>query len=537
MATQTLTQQSISATPVTRRSYVDTAKTAQASVHDAIPAAWRLPENIISAASPGRGGIKVVDIPRTCGLLNKEQLEITEQTATELVARMTAGHLSSVQVTEAFCIRAAVAHQLTNCLTEFFPEEALATAAALDAHLLETGQPMGALHGLPVCIKDMYDVKGHRTTMAFVGWYDNIATQDSAIVRILRAQGAVIHCKTTMPQTGMMLESTSWLWGRTSNPFNTALVPGGSSGGDGALIAMKGSPIAPSSDIGGSIRVPAAYNGLYSLKPSADRIPRGGLKSPAPGNISIKVSCGPQAHSVADVKMFTKVINAYPNAKFEANVVPMPWRELSTPKHKLSFGLWETDGVVQPHPPIRRALRETAQKLIVAGHQVIPIKLPFDCWENLVVTRKLFFQTGAEEVKTILSTAGEPMKPGVKFALETFNTRPLTIKELFACNTQQTKYKAQMAEFWSGTAGNTSTGRPIDAILGPVSAAVGARHDVPGYCGYTSVWNILDYPAGTIPLKNFKVDETKDPKDVGYEPTTFGPYDRMVHEMCKVPKS
>ena len=253
----------------------------------------------------------------------------------------------------------------------FFPEEAMRTAVTLDNHLARTGKPVGPLHGLPVCIKDMYDLKGHRSTMGFVSWFDIIAEKDSSLVRVLREAGAVFHAKTTMPQTGMMLETKSHLWGTTCNPFNINLVAGGSSGGDGALIAMRGSPIAPSSDIGGSIRVPAAYNGLYSLKPSADRIPRGGLRSPAPGNVSIKVSCGPQCHSIADVKMFTKVINAYPSAQFEPNVVPMPWRELPTPKGKLSFGLWEFDGVVKPQPPILRALKETAQKLISSGHEGI----------------------------------------------------------------------------------------------------------------------------------------------------------------------
>ena len=259
----------------------------------------------------------------------------------------------------------------TNCLTEFFPKEALQRAATLDAHFAKTGKPIGDLHGLPVCIKDMYDLKGHRSTMGFISWFDVIAEKDSSLVRVLRDAGAVFHAKTTMPQTGMMLETTSHLWGRTKNPFNISLVPGGSSGGDGALITMRGSPIAPSSDIGGSIRVPAAYNGLYSIKPSADRIPRGGLRSPAPGNVSIKVSCGPQCHSIADVKMFTKIINGYPSAQFEPNVVPLPWRDLPTPKGKLSFGLWEFDGVVKPHPPILRALQETAQKLVNSGHEGI----------------------------------------------------------------------------------------------------------------------------------------------------------------------
>ena len=150
-----------------------------------------------------------------------------------------------------------------------------------------------------------------------------------------------------------------------------------------------------------------------------------------------------------------------------------------------------------------------------------------------MTTRKLFFQTGFVEGKAILAAGGEEMMPGVKFALSTFNTKPLSITELFACNTQQTMWKGKMAEWWSSTVSQTTTGRPIDAIIGPTSAAVGAPHDMPGYCGYTSVFNILDYPAGTLPLKDFKISAEKDPKDVGYQPLQNNPYDHLVYEMCK----
>jgi amidase len=150
----------------------------------------------------------------------------------------------------------------------------------------------------------------------------------------------------------------------------------------------------------------------------------------------------------------------------------------------------------------------------------------------LVTTRKLFFQTGFAEGKAVLAAGGEEMMPGVKFALETFKTRPLSITELFACNTQMSMWKGQMAEWWSSTATKTSTGRPIDSLIGPVSPAVGSPHDMPGYCGYTSVFNILDYPAATIPLKTFKISVEKDPKDTQYKPLQ-NPYDSMIHEMCK----
>lgn len=167
----------------------------------------------------------------------------------------------------------------------------------------------------------------------------------------------------------MAIETTSHLWGTTVNPYNRELVSGGSSGGDAVLVAVRGSPVCPSSDIGGSIRVPAAFNGLYSIRPSADRICKTGISSTLGGQISIKVSCGPVCHSLQDLKTFTKVINAYPQMQFEPGVVPLPWREVAPPTNKLTFALWNFDGVCMPHPPILRALQETADKLIAAGHE------------------------------------------------------------------------------------------------------------------------------------------------------------------------
>lgn len=212
-------------------------------------------------------------------------------------------------------------------------------------------------------------MRGTPTTWGYVANKGLIQNDDSAIVKTLRSAGAVFYCKTTMTQGGMTLETVSNLWGRTLNPFNTNIGAGGSSGGDGALVAMKGSPVAPSSDIGGSIRTPAAFNGLYGMRPTALRIPKGGWESTKTGQISIRDSAGPVCHSVDDLRLFTRVLNAHPLNKYDVTSVPVPWREVSLPQGKIAFGLMKWDGAVMPHPPILRALEDTKQKLISAGHE------------------------------------------------------------------------------------------------------------------------------------------------------------------------
>ena len=104
--------------------------------------------------------------------------------------------------------------------------------------------------------QDAFDMIHKPTTNGFVGWKDQLADKDSAIVQILRREGAVFYVKTTMPQTGMALETYSNLYGRTFSPFNSRMGAGGSSGGEAVLLALRGSPVGFGSDIGGSIVSP-----------------------------------------------------------------------------------------------------------------------------------------------------------------------------------------------------------------------------------------------------------------------------------------
>jgi amidase len=174
----------------------------------------------------------------------------------------------------------------------------------------------------------------------------------------------------------MFLETWSNLWGRTLNPFNTNFSAGGSSGGDGSLVAMRGAPFCPSTDIGGSIRAPGTFNGLYAMRPTAERTAKRGMGTAAPGQISIKVSSGPNCHSMADVKMVAEILLTHYGLSFEPTVVRLPWKQIPPKTEKLCFGLMSSDGCVTPQPAIARALTETAAKLREAGHEGTPTLAP-----------------------------------------------------------------------------------------------------------------------------------------------------------------
>lgn len=182
-------------------------------------------------------------------LLNHSVLSVTNLSPEHLLQALSTGRLSAVEVTNAYLQRAAIAQGLSNCLTELLPSLALSRARELDAYFQEHKRPIGPLHGLPISVKEHIGLQGLRCTTGYVSHWDNVAKEDAHIIQVLRDAGAVFHCRTTIPQTMMHLETNSNLYGVTLNPYNSNLTPGGSSGGEGALITLRGSCLGIGSDV------------------------------------------------------------------------------------------------------------------------------------------------------------------------------------------------------------------------------------------------------------------------------------------------
>jgi len=156
-------------------------------------------------------------------------------------------------------------HQV-NCALEFFPETALAQAKELDLHFEKTRKPVGALHGLPISLKDQLRIKvsryyysfaskshnlqGVETSMGYVAWLGKYETDESVLTELLRKAGAVFYVKTSVPQSLMVCETVNNIIGRTVNPRNKNWSCGGSSGGEGANVALRGGIIGVGTDIG-----------------------------------------------------------------------------------------------------------------------------------------------------------------------------------------------------------------------------------------------------------------------------------------------
>ena len=182
-------------------------------------------------------------------------------------------------------------------------------------------------------------------------------------------------------------ETVNNIIGYTWNPKNRNLSSGGSSGGEGALIGLRGSPLGFGTDIGGSIRIPAAFNGLYGIRPSSGRMPYQGMANSMDGQNTVLSVVGPLSQSVGGLRLAVKSLLAQQPWLHDPLVIELPWRDeqeeeilesmksQTSGKGKLSFGVLRNDGVVTPHPPVQRAVEAVVKVLEKLGHQVIRLNL------------------------------------------------------------------------------------------------------------------------------------------------------------------
>ena len=495
------------------------------------------------------------------GPLTAQQRSILNAPIGSLVSDVQSGTLSPIDILRIYGKTAAVAHQRTNCATELLLPEAESWA--------KTGVDLkGPLAGIPVSLKDTIVVAGFDASVGYSKKVFKPHQEDGVMVKLLKKAGAIPHVKTALPITLLSFESTNSLWGIAKNPHNTKYSPGGSTGGESALLALNGSRIGIGSDVAGSVRAPAAWAGCYSLRCSTGRWPKMGIDTSMPGQEGIPSVYSPMARTLDDLIYFTRAFIGMKPWELDYTVHPIPWREeafgTASSSKPLRIGLMQTDGVCEPSPAIARALSETATALTKAGHTMVPIpsssfpqKATPACGLQIASLLlcadggkmfKSFFRTGEANDKgaaQIYSYMGLPRFVKYCWYLYTRYVRrdplwasmlryfhPLSAFENWKWVAKREAFRATWFDWWSQPEQN------FDFILCPANATPalphGCMHDAVSSCGYTFLWNLLDYSAGVIPVT--KVDAVKDalPKDFkpanGIERGAYKHYDATAME-------
>lgn len=385
-------------------------------------------------------------------------------------------------------------------------DDAIKRAKELDEKLATTGKTVGPLHGLPISLKDCFNVKGYPSSVGLTAWALDPMQTDSVIVTLLRNAGAVLYVKTNVPTAMMYAESVNNCYGRTVNPFNRGLTSGGSSGGESALIAMRGSCLGVGTDIGGSLRIPAACVGIYAIRPSYGRTPHFDTRTALAGQEAVSSVNGPMARCISDLRLWMETVVGSEPWLQDPKVLEIPYRNINLPA-KLKIAVLWTNDVATPTPPVVRALRSVASTLKSKGHDIVDWSHE-DHPEAANICKRLFNVDGGKSIRNILEQTSEPWRPelsGYEKAVD------MDVHDLWQLQQERTllqaRYLARVAE-----AG-------IDVILGPTTPYVAPRNGQLKTVAYTNVFSVLDYSSLSFPT-GIKADKEVDKKLLNYTPLT-----------------
>jgi amidase len=291
------------------------------------------------------------------------------QSAVKQLELLRSGEVSVVELAEAHIQQIERLNPQLNAFADFDAERVRAEARQLDAQK----KSRKTLHGLPVTVKSSIATAGYKCEIGSLIHAGDVPCEEAVVVARLRAAGALILGTTNCPEFLMAYETDNLLHGRTNNPWNLERTPGGSSGGESAAIAAGLSAAGLGSDSGGSVRVPAHFTGICSLKPTPGRIPGRGHLPPCVGPFSTLGAIGPMARTMADVSLLFRTLSG--QDPHDPVSPPIALREPKLKELRAQrIGLFEDDGLVPVTLETRAAVQAATVALREAGFRVEPFR-------------------------------------------------------------------------------------------------------------------------------------------------------------------
>ncbi|MGI8962231.1 MAG: amidase [Bryobacteraceae bacterium] len=398
--------------------------------------------------------------------------------------------ISSVELITVHLERIQQVNPAINAVVDLLADSALLQAEAAD-RMLASGA-CGPLHGVPFSIKDSLDVEGRTTTAGTIGRQNaSPALQDATLVQRLRSAGGIPIAKTNLPDLLFAFETDNLIFGRSNNPYDLSRTPGGSSGGESALIAACGSPLGLGSDAAGSVRVPAAFCGIASIKPTQGRLPRTGHVPPAGGWIADLWQIGPMARHTEDLLLAMQLLAAEDGLDTSAPPVPLLKAE-ALQETRVAF--FTHNGTARCAPEVQNAIRRCADFLSQSG-MIVEERTPPWIEQAFELELSLLGADGVDGIDAYLNAHGSarihPVLAGFLDRLRPFRA---TASELSTRWAQWDEYRSAIARFF----------QQFDAIVCPVYTQTALAHgeslketNFEGF-SYTMAWNVAGAPAATV---------------------------------------
>jgi amidase len=418
---------------------------------------------------------------------------IITSSASELASAIRAKKLTSKEIVEAHLERIAAVNPKLNAIVQLTADTARKEAEEADTALAR-GEVKGPLHGVPMTIKDTLETSGVICTGGTKGRASYVPKADATAVARLRAAGAIFLGKTNVPELAGAIESDNLVYGRTNNPYDLARTPGGSSGGEAAIIAACGSPLGLGTDAGGSIRIPAHFCGLAAIKPTSGRVPRTGQFPQPMGARAPVFHVSLIARHVEDLALALPIISG-PDFR-DASIVGMPLldpKAVSLSELKLAF--FDDDGVASPIKEITTAVRDCAKAFMDAGVKVEEKRTP-DAEKAATVYYDMSRGDGGAGTRAFLRSIGsDPISPLFEKAL-TYSVAPAmgSTTEALAAFVRWDLFRNAMLRFMEN----------YDAVLSPVAPYPALAHGTSfdeanrkGF-GYSQMYNLTGWPSATV---------------------------------------
>ena len=420
--------------------------------------------------------------------------------ATELAARIRRRELTSIEVVEAHIRRIEAVNPRLNAMVCTRFDEARSEARAADAALARGDDP-GPLHGVPCSIKECFALIGMPNTAGLVARKGQLAVQDALAVSRLRAAGAIPLGVTNTSELCMWMESSNKVYGRTSNPYDTKRIVGGSSGGEGAIVGAGGAPFGLGSDIGGSIRMPAFFNGVFGHKPSGGLVDNTG-QFPLPAAAALTyVTTGPLARRAEDLAPLLRIMAGAEAARRigDAGAVDLA---------SLDVVVVEGDGKIRVSADLTRAQRDAAEALRARGASVRTARVKG--FENaLEIWSSMLDAAGGPSYASLLGN-GTEVDGGRELLRWALGRSPYTLPSL--CLVLLEKLPKLLPSYRQRfiAAGNALR-REVTALLGPRGVMLYPPYPTPAPLHnrplwppfnwvYTAIFNVLELPVTAAPL-------------------------------------
>ncbi len=420
---------------------------------------------------------------------NEPMLDPVFRSASSLAAAIRNREISSLELIDVHLDHIASTNPPLNAVVFTLADRARAEAKQADEALAK-GNIKGPFHGVPMTVKDAWEVAGVPSTGGTLGRANHIPEHDATVIARMRAAGAIPIGMSNLPELSFAFESDNLVHGRSSNPYNLACTPGGSGGGGGAAIASGMSPIEIGADLGGSIRLPSHFCGIAGIRGTTGRCPMTGYFPPSLGWIRMLCDAGPMARSVEDLELALPVIAGPDFIDPGAQDVP-----LRDPRAVSVRGLRvavHTENGIMPARADVAATVMTAAKALAAAGAIVEERIPAGISQCFEIFMAIATADGGFGTRAALAIAGtkepSPLIAGFLAMSTGEKTAAFFEGQLVALD----RYRSAMLGFFQN----------YDLILCPVNALPAMEHGTspelfPAF-SHTIAHNLTGWPGATV---------------------------------------